>query len=463
MVSKKLIGLAVAAMMVIAIIPAASAVDFAFNSKVVAGDWEAVYAPAAVAFTDIEYWDLNGNGAFNAGEPVYLMQTTLVPAINDVLLTAYDGKAAGTQITASDAVIGKTPTVLAGATWAYLDVLGDGYTADDKIYIDTNADGIVSAGDLKADGTRVVSGSSDEGAPLVATTAGLPDIFLDVDGDGLYGNGDIIYLDEDALGTVTINDVRAIKTTNFAFNSKVVAGDWEAVYAPAAVVFAGIDYWDLNGNGAFNAGEPVYLVVALTAPAINDVLLTAYGGKAAGTQITASDAVIGKVTVNLVAACWCYLDVLGDGYTADDKIFIDITTPGFVSAGDLKADGTRVVSGSSDEGAPLVATTAGLPDIFLDVDGDGLYGNGDIIYLDEDALGTVTINDVRGVKSSGGAVTPPVTPPGDDDDDDTVPPVGDDDDDDTTPVTPPKKTPGFEAVAIIGALGVAMVLLRRRK
>jgi len=180
---------------------------------------------------------------------------------------------------------------------------------------------------------------------------------------------------------------------------------------------------DLDNNGLFEPGDPVYLNINPADGIVseNDVRISPFPPTPppfefeAGTQVVATDpdhdkALILFGTHRYPAAELRYFDMNGDGsYGPNDPVYLDIN-PGEVSAGDIRVTGypvdvpafppaSRVSDADPDSGKP----TATLPGMFSFYNSDGninnggwaLYGKGDRIYLDTQyPFNVVTINDV---------------------------------------------------------------------
>jgi hypothetical protein len=115
-----------------------------------------------------------------------------------------------------------------------------------------------------------------------------------------FDNTEPIYLDMDDSGTASVGDVRATAAAGFAAGSVVAAGN--ADVGTALVAFGGAELWADTGApvGVYNNGEPIYRDNDGTARvSIGDTRITPAGAFAAGSVVAAGEADINTFLYSL--------------------------------------------------------------------------------------------------------------------------------------------------------------------
>ncbi len=215
----------------------------------------------------------------------------------------------------------------------------------------------------------------------------------------------------------------------FDFGSKVLPGqDDESKALSPFYVGPEFAFIDLNDNGIFEPGDPVYININPADGVVseNDVRVTDFGSDynqgmpypfTAGSQVRATDPdhdkpLIRFGTYRYPAAELRYFDMDGDkAYGIEDPVYLDLS-PGTVSAGDIRitgypldgsmisAPGSRVRDSDPDSDKP----TSTLPGMlaFYNTNGNinngawGIYDTGDVIYIDTQyPFNVITVNDIR--------------------------------------------------------------------
>lgn len=449
--------------------------------------------------------------------------------LGDLHITSHNSCVLGSQRSATNTCDQTSWTALAARIgWtdqnnnAVLDI-------GDSLYLDADGDGSIEVNDVrltaygsKTAGSRVTSSDSAElsATPTLLATTVLT--YVDVDGGGSLSYGDHLYLDLDANGFVSPGDVRLSSgITGGAYGTFVDLDDADGVAVLTAVPGAGtLDAYDVSGDGV-DSSDPVYVFTKTTPAgtlAAYDLRLTAGLGtsKAAGTFLGVSDSAVGATTAGSTIA-FCYADLdLDSAFSPGDGLYAHFgACTGSVGPKDVRvsvpsfATGSRVVASDSDANNALSALPAGATVRFYDIDSDGGLGSGDRVYLNVDntaelavtgpGAALVSVSDVRlsgtggvssGTTGGGGATTTTTTTtaPTTTQTTTTATQTGTetvtqtttqtatatqtttttvtqgpaDTGTDTGTGTGTTRTPGFGLVAFVAALGVAGVLLRRR-
>lgn len=416
-----------------------------FGSLVQAGDFDAAPGPLrGLPAGSFCFADRDGDQAYGGGEPLYFAVEACPPTGGspprglggrDVRLS---GASAGRLVAPGDPDFNAPVLLLPGSPEPrYADLNRDGqWSQGDSLYIPAQPGrGTVAAGDLRLSrhgnlsaGTFVGSGDPDAGAPVTGRVStgtfdsapGRAWRFWDTDADGAFGAGDVLYVDLDGSGDVTVQDLRVTPHRGLGFGLPAKAGDPDvrprlASFGPAAALC----FVDRSSDGDFDAGEPVYFRYEGCPPAGSgagaavrppDVRLT---GEAAGSQVMPGDSDVNATAWLLPGmANIRYADLNRDArWSQGDALYLH-TAPGraTVTAGDVRltrygalAAGTGVAPGDSDLKFLTMDTSAGAgfdpaPGRtwrFWDADGNLRFEAGDVLYVDLDADGQVGLLDVR--------------------------------------------------------------------
>lgn len=159
-------------------------------------------------------------------------------------------------------------------------------------------------------------------------------------------------------------------------------------------------YLDIDGDAGRGFDEPVYLQVSCTDVRAGDVRLTHWRHHG-GTIVHGLHNDAGLATT-LVAATYAYFDADGSGsYGPRDDIFLAFgAIPGPLRVGDIPLVGPSAFQpiNATDGriGRPLLATSVAVgAESYAERDGNPGYTTGDIVYLDLDGNGQITIGDLR--------------------------------------------------------------------
>jgi hypothetical protein len=415
------------------------------GTTVQAGDAD-VTPIALVNFqANVKYVDLNGNGSYDNGEPIYnnVGANGIVTVPPDILLSG-PAQANGTVLTAFKAT--ERHDTKAGP--------GPAYVAGDGIYLDADNSGTVTGGD-----TRITpaAGSGLPAGPVGVDDADvIPRLLHPITvigppagpgtfrhsfaaGSRLYVPGDFIYnLTAPALvpglpvNGVLPGDTRITATFGGAINTVVAAADadvglpveqfqfttgtferhteniavngrYDANNTPANEFI----YNDIDNSGSVSAGDIRLTAFTIFVPLVGPVVVYA-----AGSTVMANDVDAPPPTpLAPFVAMETHDTSQGAGdYVAGDGIYVDWDNSGTVTVGDTRITpaagsglpgNSPVAPGDADINNILVLfsanpvqkhdTTAGAG-VYL---GPTSYIAGDGIYLDNDGSGTVTPGDSR--------------------------------------------------------------------
>ncbi len=432
---------------------------------------------------DLAYYDADGNSVWSPGDTMYIrIDATGNVAVGDVRLTAYGTKTAGSTVTAGDTDLnlGVSETGTAGGTsarvmpasdvvgtacvansagcFSFWDINGDAsFNGDDPMYLDVDGTTSVTVLDIRlvafgtmAAGSIVAAGDSDSRSTTSAAinTTNEELCYIDGDGDSTYDSGETVLFRKNAAaaanatcGSVGANDV-ILSGTDFGKKTRVGVSPHNT---PTLGLDADLAYYDADGNSVWSPGDTMYIRIDATGNvAVGDVRLTAYGTKAAGSTVTAGDG-----DLNL----------------------------GVSETGTAGGTSARVMPASDVVGTACAANSAGCF-TYWDQNGDSSFNGDDPLYLDVDGTTSITVLDIRlTATSSTSAPTTTTTVSGE-----TTTTSGGNVTTTTTtsqgpttttsggPTTTPKedetstKQPGFEAVALLAGLGLAVsVIAWRRK
>ena len=339
-------------------------------------------------------------------------------------------------------------TVLVG----YHDTDGNGrYNDDEGAYIDMDANGIVSEGDIRLswvcgtfppnskvgphDGDRSLTLMPFPGSPVVF-------MYIDLNGDGMMQMEEPIYLDTTNPGVVSVNDIRL--TDSPAYDCYGVArgewghkwtrvkmsdGDWKLPLRPvpdtippgpaAGTPWGVLGYVDADGSGSWSCPDKLYMKQAHGDPqhddfvTIGDLRLYIPPGDECvpecGEKVEecSEDAVYALVRSNDVGGGlwqWGFYDVNFNGvFDTNETAYIDMDANGVVSAGDVRLSGycttygpnTKVKPHDVDLDKPLTIPAQAGAFAYTDLNQNGVFDLYDPVYLDTDGNGMVSIGDIR--------------------------------------------------------------------
>ncbi|HLF16826.1 MAG TPA: hypothetical protein VI796_05280, partial [Candidatus Thermoplasmatota archaeon] len=329
---------------------------------------------------------------------------------------------------------------------------------------------------------------------------------FDGSSDGRYGVGDTVYVPITALcvgGTAepaagnspNVNDVRLTKLGTGSAGTVLVSGDVDVFYnLPASALAKALCAIDADGVSGVSSGDPVYMTTgAASCPTTLPVgavrlntIGTIYGSTyTAGTIVGGADQDFSRtlITFDDGTATFCYYNADGStGYSMNDIVYASRTTcSATVTINDVVLSGPNAykkVAGVAEGQNNALASSGFAAEVaFFDASGDNSAGLGDTFYLRTTSGATSpNILDIRltplnvcdtcvnitptptptgtTVPPTSGGTTPPTSGG-------TVPPTSDGSSS-ASPTTGGKKQPGFELVALVAALGAALVLVRRK-
>ena len=331
----------------------------------------------------VRYYDENSMYGYDIGDPVYLdMDGNGVVTTYDVRLTPTAGYAAYTSVKASDAdrqevralipIQAGIPANLIG----YIDSDCTGtWSCPDKLYLEQPdalgaIDWLVTIGDARlyipqdaidnedwpSCGTKVMQCDIDAVYLLKAFWTNpngvAPQLmFYDYTINGVVGvfdNSDTLYLDMDANGVITANDVRLTPWHNvpeddadfkYPANTKVF-NDLD-LNKPLLAVLGGFAYFDINGQYGFDLGDPIYVDVNNDgAVSLFDVRLTSTAGFDAYTTVRPGDDDLGEALVAIPPAIGYIDSDCSNTWSCPDKLYLEQISVaganGVVSIGDMR-------------------------------------------------------------------------------------------------------------------------------
>jgi hypothetical protein len=444
---------------------------------------------ALFAVGDEVFRDLDGSLDYTAGEPMYRVGTInnlgFVSALDVRLSVSIVGSvvyAAGTTVNAADADVGLAYMAFAAGEM-YVDWDGSlDYTPNEEIVLDVDGTGlIVDAPGVTPGDQRLNYPNTQHYDLLDSWTYHLNSLVT----ANVFDFQEGLYFDTDGNGEVSAGDVRARQyvapEVSYNFPLPTDAGDIDALAALPLLPFATTAgmaitdevYVDLDLNGAYSYGEPIYTMVA--APTgfvqLTDLRNSYVADPLAGTfylpntAVAPGDSDIGAPYSQfdtLTTGFEMYFDLDGNlAYSCDaiafsghcDWVYFDTDGGLLVNAGDVRlsditisdaflmanaalwtwplagtkgdttqaqpfAPGVLVTAHDADVGIELVAIpSAPLPAVnppmmYLDTGVVG-YSPDDPIYIDNDGDGWVSAGDERlTVVSVQDATYTPVASPG---------------------------------------------------
>lgn len=217
-------------------------------------------------------------------------------------------------------------------------------------------------------GSKVVSGDVDVGRLLDNFTAGSPSLgYWDVSGNG-YSADDVVYLDISSNNLTDAYDIRLISYDSNPAGTQVMAWDND-INKPLKYLHGnacGIYFLDLyDGTPGYNYEDYVYVLAHAsssdTRTITNDVRLSEVNGLAPGTRVSDFHPDHGKIATAMIAPFTTLptgtmatirfynvngnVDVLGNPiYDLGDDVYLDISLPstssfGFVVPNNLRLSG----------------------------------------------------------------------------------------------------------------------------
>lgn len=330
----------------------------------------------------VTFYDENSMYGFDISDPVYLdLDGNGVVTTYDVRLTPTAGYAAYTSVKPNDAdrtevrFLNPIQTGIPGNLIGYIDsdCTGD-WSCPDKLYLEQPdahgaIDMFVTIGDSRLYipqdaidnedwppcGTKVEQCDVDAVYRLKAFWTGQQPpqlafydytIFGDV---GVFDNSDTLYIDMDANGVITTNDVRLTPWHN------VPADDSDFKYPANTKVFNDLDlnkplvglpgvtfaYFNINGQYGFDLADPIYVDVDGDGEvSLFDVRLTPTAGFDAYTTVRTGDGDLGEVLVAIPPAIGYIDSDCSNTWSCPDKLYLEQLSVaganGFVSIGDMR-------------------------------------------------------------------------------------------------------------------------------
>lgn len=191
----------------------------------------------------------------------------------------------GSVVALGDADVGQAATALP-ATYCYVDGNGDGGPdAQEAAVVHLGGDcAVVATGDVDLLGCYCrISGAS----PLLGQAlAGLSflggEAYMDANADLVYGMGDPSYLDVDASGSVSLGDLRLTAFGGLRAGRWVGAADGDVAAALADGPQSEACFVDHDGDGAPDLAERLYSQAACEAVSVGDLRLASTGGGSGG-------------------------------------------------------------------------------------------------------------------------------------------------------------------------------------
>lgn len=356
------------------------------------------------------YIDGDGVGSYSAGEPVYLRSssgcTGTNPGVGAIRLAAFAGNPAGARIRGGDSD-GPAPArtfTPDAARFKYLDTNQDGrLSPGDAVYADVLAitSNRVDVGDVRITeydsaprGVHVASGDGDVGSSI-ASMGDLNQVvaYADADGSNAFSSGDSMYLRSEpssSPGHARVGDARLGGHDAGSFGTWLELGDDDA---PARLRRAADVQFCLAGDAEYEEGDTIVL---RNSPCTGTA--TAADHRLAGPSATGA-------RLNSLGADLIFQNREGGaGFDLGDLLFLDLGGSATrIDAGDLRlvahdglAAGVAVRAGDDDAGRS--ATRLGDASSYLgfvDMDGDGSYDRGDVMYVNRDGAWTTNAEDVE--------------------------------------------------------------------
>jgi hypothetical protein len=168
-------------------------------------------------------------------------------------------------------------------------------------------------------------------------------MYWDANSNGVYDRDDVVYLNYHILSVVDAADLRLSPFGPYNSGTQVKSGDID--FGRTLTPFAttpGFVFTNLDGIPGYNLEDPVYLIINNTklTTSINDIRLTDVAGLAAGTKILDSHRDLGDLVTNLPCQI-CFYNTNGNlnpnpVYDYGDLLYLDTDSNGYVSVNDVR-------------------------------------------------------------------------------------------------------------------------------
>jgi len=383
------------------------AITYLPGSQVVNGDNDIgpviVNAPPTYFVNEIT----NPGGPYDLGDQVVINPAGGPLALNDMRISKYGSHLMGDLVQPADGDIG-WPTVLLPVNYQYYDVNGNGeYNIGDHVIMDMDFDGLGTVNDLRLTPFVACDTTYQEGTKITETRLDAVHV-LDVAGFALgwwnadsiagYSAGDMVYIDCDANGFVSVDDVRLTPWITGAVGTQVIATDTDCLGGANVLTnipLNRIQFVEMTGFG-YSLDDPV--IIDMTGPgmvSINDIVLSdgipASGLGAAGTKVVGNPYMAWATFAMPGGTILSYFDHNGEvapTYNTGDYAVLDVGGQGFSSANDVRL--SQPTFGLFDFGTKVepkdYCCVDGLTNMnerirFWDHDGSSGYSYGDTVYL----------------------------------------------------------------------------------
>lgn len=350
----------------------------------------------------LRFRDADEDGNLDQGDPVYAAGGSTV-AEGDARIANPTTGDAFTKVDDGDADVGRDTSSLDG-TVRYFDKDRSGaFSAGDLLYVDLagSNDGDASVGDVilagPGAGTLVDSDHDQLGYSLRDLDTTPTFGFYDEGDDGDYDAEDAPVLDVDADGYLAVGDVRLAATDGGDGGTIADLRDADVTYR-----LEGFDddwtfqHRDPETDETFSGSEAAYLTSGTKIARFAVRLANPPSGHEPGSQVVSEDG-DWRVEVVEIDGELAYSDADDDGFDANDTLYYDVEATGEAERGDLVlsgGDAGHLVSGDrGDQGVDLTSYDGTVR--YVDANGNGVYGGGDLVYADTDDDDTVTNDDVQ--------------------------------------------------------------------
>lgn len=406
----------------------------------------------SVGSASLQFHDEDGSGGYNCPssgdcDPIYLhFGSSSSIEVRDIRLS-HSSLQEGEQVETSDDDQGNSLQAIpagGGITgFAYHDIYPDAscpsggppcdtnFNLGEPLYIDTDGDGQVGAGDVRimqesssqnstgsSDFQMIDSSDNEVGDALRQVTsdhASAQIAMIDLNGDSAYNLGDGVFLDTNGDNQVNPGDVQlgpvGSSTSNVGTMPEV--GDDFVVHDLIALGSATFAYNDADSDSVVDGDEQMYIDVSGSGTVDRfDIRIGPVSGSSptssgAGEQVEFDDSDLGNSLTSIASSNLVFRDNNANSqFDKDDDLYLDIggSSSTQVESGDLRlfmgeasgSEGDRVESSDSDLGDAV--SSASLPSnvfSYVDFNGGATYAINDAIYIDWDDDGIVTPGDLR--------------------------------------------------------------------
>jgi hypothetical protein len=327
-----------------------------------------------LALSCVDFYDVDGDSLYSRGDNVYINIDCVDEevSVGDIRLTPVGSFAAGTNVAAGNSDVNNgmcvapatcaAPDGITGAAggvdpagWDFFDADGDDdWTNSDVAYIDADDDDLASSIDVRLGsvggepfGSQVTIGDNDIVYGLADVLPFTAICFVDDDGSGDYNPGEAVYATTDACGgDVTGNDLRLTPSSGQGAGTQVRAthNDFGNPYDDPG---ASVEFYDVDGDGVYSLGDQVYIDMdgGGDEVGVGDVRLTTVGSFAAGSVVAAGNSDVNNgfagVAFNEAVTDWDIFDADGDGaWTNGDIAYIDADDSISVTVIDIRLGAT---------------------------------------------------------------------------------------------------------------------------